>query len=126
MSRFTFKRGAWEDGNSLPEWKDDEDFGAYLERIGHASSKTMFGHEDGGHIEIYESSDGRSFYATVCPSGGSVHEVFLPDFPSMMMFVKDYGTPFSAESVNFRQQESLALLEKSFELKQGNLRRHTQ
>jgi len=125
MSRFTFNRGTWEDGNSLPEWYDDEHFATYLEKIGYASGKSMFGHQDGGHIEIYASSDGKSFYASVCPSGDNVYEVFLPDFPSMMMFVKDYGTPFSAESVNLCQQQAFILLEKSFELRYGNLYRHT-
>jgi hypothetical protein len=120
MSRFTFNRGSWEDGNSLPEWQDNEDFGAYLERIGYASSKASFGHEHGGQIEIYESSEKQSFYASVCPSGTSVFEVFLPDFPSMMMFLKDHAAAFSTESVNITQQETLNLLEKFFQFQHGH------
>jgi hypothetical protein len=50
--KFTFNRGTWEDSNPLPEWKDNEDFNDYLKRIGFNASKTEFGHEYGGQIEI--------------------------------------------------------------------------
>jgi hypothetical protein len=68
----------------------------------------------------YESSDGNTFYASVCPSGSAVFEVFLPDFPSMMMFIKDHAPAFSAESSNFTTQEILKILEKLFLLQYGH------
>jgi hypothetical protein len=120
MYRFTFNRGTWENSNSLPEWGDNEDFHAYLERIGYVSRSGFYGDEHGGNIEIYESSDADSFYASVCPSGGTVYEVFLPDFPSLMMFIRDHATVFSAESANSSQQEILKLLEKLFLLQHGH------
>jgi hypothetical protein len=118
--RFIFNRGIWEDSNSLPEWQDNEDFSDYLMRIGYSTVKSIFGHEHGSQIEIYESSDGRSFYASVCPSGNSVYDVLLPDFPSLMMFIREYATAFSSESSNFSQQEILNLLEKFFHLYHGH------
>jgi hypothetical protein len=120
MTRFTFDRGLWGDGNSLPDWQDTEDFDVYLRRIGYSSSKAHFGHEHGSQIEIYESSDSKSFYASVCPSGGTCFEVFLPNFPSLMMFIRDHGPAFAAESSNISQQEILSLLEKLFQLQHGH------
>lgn len=96
MVRFTYLQGQWTDGNTLPEWPENEEFSDYLSRIGYSTSKLTIGSEDGPSIEIYEASDSNSFYANVCPSGGTCYEVFLPDFPSLMLFLKDFGTTFSA------------------------------
>lgn len=106
----------------LPEWEENEDFTDYLARIDHNTAKFSFGYEEGGQIEIYESSSSLSFYASVCPAGSTVFDVFLPDFPSMMMFVKDYAPAFSTESVNVTQQQTLALLEKFFQNRYGHQR----
>jgi hypothetical protein len=117
---YTFNRGNWEDGNNLPKWGDEEECDEYLKRIGYSTSKISFGDEYGSQIDIYESMDSKSFYASVCPSGGTCFEVFIPDFPSLMIFIKDYGTAFSTNSSNFRQQEILNLLEKLFQLQHGH------
>lgn len=120
MNRFSYNRGTWENENPLPEWEDSEDFSDYIKRVGFNAFKTTFGHEYGSQIEIYESSDGESFYASVCPSGNNCYEVYLPDFPSLMMFLKDHATAFSAESSNYNQQEILKLLEKLFQIQHGH------
>lgn len=117
---FTFNRGSWEDGSSLPEWQDSEDSDSYLERIGYSTPRNLFGNPDGCHLEIYESSTNTSFYASVCPSGGTCYEVFLPDFPSFMMFVRDYATAFATEAINVSQQQILELLEKMFQVQHGH------
>lgn len=120
MYKFTFNRGIWEDGNSLADWLDNEDFFDYLKRIGYATLKTSFGQEFGSRVEIYESSNGGAFYADVSPSGNTSFEVFLPDFPSLMMFIRDHGSAFSAASTNSSQQEILDLLGKLFQVQHGH------
>ena len=118
--KFTFNRGLWEDGHSLPEFSDIDDYEEYLRKIGYGPVKATFGFEVGGEIQIYESSNGDTFLASVTPLGGYGHEVLLPDFPSLMMFIKDYAVAFSAESSNFHQQQTLKLLEKLFQLHHGH------
>lgn len=120
MSGFTYKRGSWEDGMPLPQWEENENGDQYLERIGYTERTAVFGHEDAGNIEIYGSRSTTSFYAHVCPMGGQVFEVFLPDFPSMMMFVRDHATAFAAEASNTTQQQTLDLLEKFFRSEHGH------
>ncbi len=117
---FTFNRGSWEDGNNLPEWRDNEDFEDYLKRVGFSASQISFGNEDLSSIDIFESSEGNSFYASICPFNGFVYTVHLPDFPSLMMFIRDYTAAFSAKSSNSATQEVLTLLEKLFELQKRN------
>ena len=76
---YTFNRGSWVDGSPLPESQDSEDFSSYRERIGFSGEKTLFGHPDGSYIEIFESSSGDSFYASICPAGGICYDAYLPD-----------------------------------------------
>jgi hypothetical protein len=118
--KFAFDRGNWENHNSLPEWNDGEAFEDFLTRIGYSTAATTFGHEHGGQIAIYESKAGDSFYASVCPLGSTVYEVFLPDFPSLMMFLRDYSVAFSAESSNVAADATLSLLEKLFHAYHGH------
>ncbi len=120
MTRFTFNRGVWEDGNALPEWEDNEEFDAYLRRTGYAMAKASFGHEYGSQIEIYESENNTSFYASVAPSGVNCFEVYLPDFPSLMMFIRDHAAGFASEAINLAQQKMLNLQEKLFEAHHGH------
>ena len=120
MSQFTFNRGTWEEGSPIPEWKDDEEHKEYVSRIGYQPRQSNFGHEDSGEVEIYESTHDKSFYANICPLGGSCFDVFLPDFPSLMIFLRDYASVFSVISVNSVQQQILDILEKFFQAEHGH------
>lgn len=120
MSQFTFNRGRWEDGSPLSKWEDDEEHQAYVSRIGYKPLSSSFGSEDGGEVEIYESANDNSFYANICPLGGSCFDIFLPDFPSLMIFLKDYAAIFSLASINSVQQETLSILEKIFQITHGH------
>jgi len=119
--KFTYNRGNWENSNSLPEWIDDEEFTDYLTRIGFSPVAGTFGFDLGGQIDVYESnSDKGNFYASVSPFGETIYEVFLPDFPSLMMFLRDHASVFSGEASNFAQQEILSILEKLFQAEHGH------
>lgn len=120
MSRYTYSKGQWADGNDLPQWFENEEFSEYLKRIGYLSPKLSAGSEHGPSIEIYESSDGSSFYASVSPIGTTCYEVFLPDFPSLMLFLKEFGSAFSALNSESNQSEILSLLEKLFRAYHGH------
>lgn len=120
MFRFTYTRGQWADGIDLPAWADDEEFSAYLHRIGYSSCRLCVGDEHGSSLELYESSDGSSFYANVTPMGSACYEVFLPDFPSLMLFLKEFGPAFSLLNTESRQHEILSLLEKLFQAYHGH------
>jgi hypothetical protein len=120
MSGFTYTRGNWSDGMPLSEWQDNENGDDYRRRIGYPTPTATFGHQHAGQIEIFESATDLSFYAHVTPNGSQVFEVFLPDFPSMMMFIRDHATAFAAESANTTQQQTFDLLEKLFRVQHGH------
>lgn len=119
MSKFTYDRGTWKADNPLPDLEANEEFKDYLYRLGFTERAGLFGHEDAGHIEIYESNEG-TYFANVTPAGNVVYDVFLPDFGSYMMFIKDYGTLFSTDSANILQQQMLDIMEKLFRLQHGH------
>ena len=120
MSNFTFNRGTWEDGHPLPKWEDNEDFNEYLSRAGYRAYKTIYGDPEAGHIEVYAAEKDNTFFASVCPAGDFCYEVYLPDLPSLMMFLKDYSTVFSAASTNSSLQQMLVLQEKQFRATHGH------
>lgn len=119
MSKFTYRRGTWEDGHTLPEQRDDEEFDAYRIRIGYAVSPTRFGHIDANQFELYAHDDG-SFFSDVSFTHSHCFEVFLPDFPSAMLFIRDHAALFSLDEASIIQREMLTLLEKLFQAQHGH------
>jgi hypothetical protein len=118
--KYSFNRGTWIDNAPLPDQQDNEEFEDYLRRLGFSVAAASFGNEYGSQVEIYESIKGDSYYVTVSPTGDACREIYLPDFPSFMMFVRDYVSAFSAESSNAHLQETLKLLEKMFQVQHGH------
>lgn len=50
---------------------------------------------------------------------GHCFEVYLPDFPSAMQFIKEHASAFSADEATITQREIHSLLEKSFQAQHG-------
>ncbi|CAN7327524.1 hypothetical protein LJR143_001639 [Pseudoxanthomonas sp. LjRoot143] len=120
MSRHTYSMGTWTKGSTAPDWDENEDFSAYIARIGYSQIMHRFGHEHGASIEIHNSTDGERFYASVSHDGSSVYEVFIPDFPSLMLFLKDFGSAFAVFGIESHQEETRAMLDKLFNVYHGH------
>lgn len=120
MFRFTYSRGQWSDGIDLPEWGEGEEFDSYLERLGFSPSKMTIGWEHGSCIDIYENDASKSFLASVSPRGTTCYEVLLPDFPSLMMFMRDFGPTFAALNVESDLSEIRNVIDKFFRATHGH------
>ena len=120
MHRFTYSMGTWTQGNSAPDWNEDEEFEDYLRRIGYSPVKNRIGHEFGSVIDIFTSSDENKFIASVSPDGSNVYEVFIQDFPSLMLFLKDFGSVFSLLAIEAHQSETRDMMEKLFNVYHGH------
>lgn len=120
MSVFTFNLGTWTSGHSLAAWEENETHTDYLHRLGYSTVNASYGTEYGGHLEIYEAHDANSFYALVAPTGNSVFEVFIPDFPSYMLFMKDYGSAFATGGSNSTLNDIMDALGKFFRAEHGH------
>lgn len=118
MSDYTFNRGTWSDGFTLDPAKQDEDLREHLARIGYDQRLTDFGTADVDCVEIYTSGD--AFLAVVCPGSDRFYTVHLPDFPSLMMFLRDYAPAFTAMAQDYRQAALLRIAERTFRAEHGH------
>lgn len=124
MRKFTFTRGQWTDGHSLPEWEDDgtEDHSAYVRRIGYSSMPCGIETPDMTDpvFEAYSHNTDETFLAFISPDRSSIYEVYLPDFISLMMFLKDYAPALGALESAANQVEIVETLRKLFLLYHGH------
>jgi hypothetical protein len=120
MDKFTYDRGTWVDGHQLPVLRENEEYETYLERIGYLSKAATFGHDDASQITFLQHARDGSFFADVSFINGHCFEVFLPDFPSAMQFIKDHSAGFSADEASITQKEIFTILEKLFRIQHGH------
>lgn len=120
MDKFTYDRGIWSDGHQLPTFCEDEEYDAYRKRIGYHSKAATFGHDDASQFTLYQHVRDGSFFADVSFTTGHSYEVFLPDFPSSMQFIKDYSSAFAADKASITRTEIFTLLEKLFRTQHGH------
>lgn len=116
---YTYTRGEWTSGSTLPEWIGTEEFDDYLRRIKFKTTPMRFGGDELSQIQVYESEEKPIFMAEVTLTG-NIYNVYLPDFPSMMMFVRDHAAAFSVEAANSYQQEILQIMQKFFQAVHGH------
>ena len=115
MSDYTYNRGEWLDGTELPQWIDNESLDDYLKRTGYSE---CFKFRENCMAEdmavIYKKNDAMAWFADICMDCDISFFVFLPDFPSMMMFTKDYAPAINLIANSYEQNDIKKMLEKLF------------
>jgi hypothetical protein len=97
---YTYNRGEWIETNSVfPKFEDD--FGDWLESIGYESDvTTTSGSECSSNYVIHASkAKPTTYYAELSLNGHDCDDILIADFPSLMMFIRDYSSAFSLESI---------------------------
>ena len=117
---YAYSMGNWTEGSSAPEWENGEDFADYIVRIGYSPMKYRAGLEHGAEIEIYTSVDAKRFFASVSPDGNNCYDVFISDFPSLMLFIRDFASAFSILGIETHQAEMQGMIEKLFNAFHGH------
>jgi len=120
MNKFTFNRGIWEKGQELPEQMENEEHFDYLERVGYSTNSVSYGTEGRERLEIFENQANHTFFALISPTGQKSFKVYIPDFPSYMLFIKDYGSSFAANGADSTQKEIMETLGKLFRAEHGH------
>lgn len=120
MRKFTYNRGAWEEGHSLPKKMENENKNDYLARMGYLTNSVSYGAKYGGRLEIFEKRENDVFFAFISPTGQTSFEVLIPDFPSYMLFIKDYGGSIAAAGTDATQKEIMETLAKLFRAEHGH------
>jgi hypothetical protein len=119
---YTYNRGEWtDDGNSLPEWIDNEEFDDYLKRTGYMEAFKFSENSSSEDMAIiYKNEDSTAWFANICMDCDRSLFVFLPDFPSMMMFTKDYAPAINLIANSYEQSDNKKILEKLFHAYHGH------
>ncbi len=119
MTNFTYTQGEWKEGADLPEWLDNEDHSDWLSRAGfRAYTSTKFGNNS-EEIKIYNNENGNFHLAEVVIADDVTH-VLISDFPSLMMFIRDFGSSFSLSEIQNEQEGIRQMIDKFFRLYHGH------
>lgn len=111
MNKFTYNRGAWTDGHELPEYLADEDEASYFGRLRLNPNLFQMGADEGPHFLVHAFKSGGAHLATV-NLGDDEYEVYLPDFPSAMMFIRDFGSAFAVSPLEINLEHLIEKLER--------------
>lgn len=111
MNKFTYNRGTWTDGHKLPEYLADEAESSYFDRLRLNQNLFQMGSDEGPHFLVHAFKAGGAYLATV-NLGDDEHEVYLPDFPSAMMFIRDFGSAFAVSPLEINLQYLVEKLQK--------------
>lgn len=122
MIDFTFENGIWKKGSSLSEdGCDDLDFDDYISKLGYDSfNYTKFGDEFSPKAIIRKHKDNDSSLAEVAIFFEEYKLVYIPDFPSLMMFVRDFCSSFSLSYLQQTQEELNSSVNKIFRAYHGH------
>jgi hypothetical protein len=110
-----FDRGEWKNGSPLPDYLDDECFDAWRVRTGFNKSFSL---SDNSYYDemaiIYDNEVTGTYLAEICLDGCNINMVYLPDYPSMMMFIKDYSPAILAIEASSKINDINNILGKLF------------
>lgn len=121
MREYTYTQGQWTETNSLPPWEDADTSETWLNRAGYSTHLFGVGIAT-DDIKVFPSQDDTKdgYLAQVCPDGSRVYDVVLPDFPSLMLFLRDFGPAFSAMRLDSRAQDFDDIMRKLFRVYHGH------
>ena len=124
MNQFTYKMGEWSPGIDWSGLKDnaeeykDEDWENYLKLMGFKKNEVI-GEDYGSCIQIYLHESTNQFLAEIDFSGYG-YEVLIADFPSLMMFLRDFSSILSNLQISYLQTEIMEILNKIFQIYHGH------
>lgn len=121
MYRYTFTRGQWSEESTLPDWDDKKhgDYSAHLADLGYHPSRSSISNEWHPLLDIYAHHSNGAHVLEV-GFGGLCYEVFIPDFISLMMFLKDYAPALGALHSSESQNKLLEIIKRLFRAYHGH------
>jgi hypothetical protein len=114
MRFLKYTRGEFSEDDTLPECDDIEDWSDYPTTAGFDSFGTRLGDEDGGSFKIHASKKGRSYLVDFSLTGNEWEFIHIPDFISMMMFLRDFGPIIELSALREDINQMKTLTERTF------------
>lgn len=112
---FTYENGVFKNGFDLPEAMENEDYEAWIKRIG-CSELVSYGDPDGRNVVIYQSDDSwhDGWYLAEIGFFSQYYLVKIIGFPSLMTFIRDFVKDVQAEQIALYAKEILLVVRKFF------------
>jgi hypothetical protein len=82
--------------------------------------KTGYGNDGLGGFDVFESRKSDTFFVDVCWDGCTCRQIFLPDFPSLLMFLRDFGPVFQLSALRFDIEEMKEMMVRTFRKEHGH------
>jgi hypothetical protein len=122
MIDFTFENGIWKKGSPLSEdGYDDINWDDCVSKLGYELiNYTRFGDEFSSNAIIRKHKTNDSSLAEVAIFYEEYKVVYIPDFPSLMIFVRDFCSSFSLSYLQRAQEELNSSVNKIFRAYHGH------
>lgn len=96
---WSYQKGDWQEVFSNPSgllpWNENEETHCYLDRNGYSVLEFTLGSEISSiYCDIYIHNSCKKWYGIAHFSDVSAFDFIIPDFPSMLMFIKEYKECF--------------------------------
>lgn len=121
---YTYQKGQWIENTTFPELKEDENFDEYLKRVGFPIQTINFGcgdDEDFGFYVYERVEDNKDdFFIMIYPLASKAYLVFIPDFISLMMFLREYTQVFTLQNLLEKLEEMHKTITKIFRVYHGH------
>ena len=123
MKAWKYSRGNWIETEFPFEWNDGENLPDALKRADYGTEDLRVGSDFWNCIRAY-TKKGKTIYPVlldVNPLGDAGGEmVVVDDFPSLMMFLRDYAPLFSLSSIEYRIEEIEQTIDRAFRAWHGH------
>lgn len=96
---YTYKDRQWSVSDTLPEVNEKENFDSWIDHCGFQPGGSKFGLEGFPRVEVYETKGSPRFLACVSPLETTYFYVVIPDFPNLMMFLREYVPVFISADI---------------------------
>ena len=118
-----YKRGTWEETEDPLVWEEGDAWETVLDRAGYEKQAEAGFSGIGSSswdIEVYKKKDDSSYLASVCYNSSDIETIVLPDYPSLLMFLREFAPFLTLESILFELDELRTMGDKAFQAWHGH------
>ena len=122
--KFTFDMGVWTEGHPLTLPDDIDGYVACLQAIGYGvgdSDIHYYGSQYEGILTVYKHESDGTYLLDVEPMQDDFREVYIPNFPSLLMFLKDFAHVFTTKTMQTDLSELRELVDRLFHAYHGHV-----
>ena len=116
-----FDLGSWSEHQGIPDWTEGTNFDDWLKLTGFVNKRLTLGDPDGAFLTVYGHPENTiEFLIESCFDSSEIDYIFAPNFPSMMVFLKDYSHIVFGVNEMYYINDATEIAHKSFQAAHGH------